>query len=194
MRDYIKLTGILFIICAIAAASLGYTNAVTYDRIQEQMVIAGNEAKKAVLPGAETFEELEDSTFSKIKSNEKYNYISDIYIAKAGGNIIGYAVKATPKGYGGSMDVIVGVAADGSILGVRVGNNSETPGLGKKAETPKFQEQFNGKTWDNGINVIKSGTPKDNEIAAISGATVTSGAVTAGVNQALEVAKELSGK
>ncbi len=194
MRDYIKLTGILFIICAVAAASLGYTNAITYDKIQEQLVIAGNEAKKAVLPGADTFEEIEDSAFSAIQSNSKYNYIEEIYAAKAGGNIIGYTVKAVPKGYGGSMDIIVGVDIDGSLQGVRVGNNSETPGLGKKAETPKFQEQYIGKTWEGSIDVIKNGTPKDNEIAAISGATVTSGAVTDGVNQALQAVKELLGK
>lgn len=194
MRDYIRLAGILLIVCAVAAASLGYTNAVTYDRIQEQQVIAGNEARKAVLPDAEAFERLDDSTLSTIRSNAKYSFVTEVYIAKAGENIVGYAVKAVPKGYGGNIDVVVGVTADGSVQGIRVGNNSETPGLGKNAETPKFQDQFIRKTWDSAINVIKSGTPKDNQIAAISGATITSGAVTAGVNQALEVAKELSGK
>ena len=194
MRDYIKLAGILFLVCAIAAVLLGYTNEITYDKIQEQLVISSNEARKAVLPGADAFEQLDDSTFSTIKANAKYNLVTEVYTAKSGGNIIGYAVKAAPKGYGGAVDVVVGVTADGNIQGVKVGNNNETPGLGKNAATPKFQEQFNGKVWDNPINVIKSGTPKDNEIAAISGATITSKAVTSGVNQALEVAKELSNK
>lgn len=194
MRDYIRLAGILFLVCAVAAAALGFTNSATYDKIQEQQVIANNEAKKAVLPDAEEFEKLDDSAFSEIKSNAKYNFITEIYEAKAGGNIVGYAVQAAPKGYGGIVNIVVGIAADGSIQGVKVGNNSETPGLGKKSETPKFQDQFSGKTWESAINVIKNGTPNDNEIAAISGATITSKAVTAGVNQALEAAKELSGK
>lgn len=194
MRDYIRLAGILFLVCAVAAAALGFTNSATYDKIQEQQVIANNEAKKAVLPDAEEFEKLDDSAFSAIKSNAEYNFITEIYEAKAGGNIVGYAVQAAPKGYGGIVNIVVGITADGTIKGIRVGNNSETPGLGKKSETPKFQDQFSGKTWESAINVIKNGTPKDNEIAAISGATITSKAVTAGVNQALEAAKELSGK
>lgn len=194
MRDYIRLAGVLLIVCAIAAALLGYTNEITYDKIQEQLVKASDEARKAVLPGADSFEKLDDSTFSTIESNAKYNFITEIYTAKAGGNIAGYAVKVAPKGYGGAVDVVIGVTADGTIQGIRVGNNNETPGLGKNAATPKFQEQFNGKVWGNPINVIKSGTPKDNEIAALSGATITSRAVTDGVNQALEAAKELSGK
>lgn len=194
MRDYIRLAGILFLVCAIAAAALGFTNAVTYERIQEQLVIANNEARKAVLPNAEVFEELDDSTFSSMVSNGKYDFVTEICIAKAGGNVIGYAVKTTPKGYGGMVDVVVGITTDGTLQGIKVGNNNETPGLGKNAATPKFQDQFRGKTWTNPINVIKSGAPKDNEIAAISGATITSRAVTTGVNQALEAAKELSGK
>ncbi|HWR62526.1 MAG TPA: RnfABCDGE type electron transport complex subunit G [Clostridia bacterium] len=194
MRDYIRLAGILFIVCAVAAAALGFTNAATFDKIQEQQAIANDEAKKAVFPDAEAFEKLDDSVYSTIASNEKYNLIKEIYEAKVGGNTAGYTVTAAPKGYGGSVDVVVGITSDGNLLGIKVGNNTETPGLGKKAETPKFQEQFNGKTWVSPINVIKSGTPKDNEIAAIAGATITSRAVAEGVNQALAVAKELSGK
>lgn len=193
MRDYIKLAGVLLLVCAVAAALLGYTNEITHDKIQEQLAIANDEARKAVLPEADTFEQLDESTFSAIKANEKYNYIEEIFTAKAGGSIIGYAIKATPKGYGGAVEVVVGVTADGVVQGVKVGNNNETPGLGKNAATPKFQEQFGGKNWGSPINVIKSGTPKDNEIAAISGATITSRAVADGVNQALGAAKELSG-
>jgi electron transport complex protein RnfG len=188
------LAGVLLLVCAVAAASLGYTNAVTYDKIQEQAVIANDEARKAVLPGVDAFEKMDDDTFSALKSNEKYSNITEIYTAKAAGIVAGYTIKVTPKGYGGAIDVVVGITADGSLQGIKVGNNSETPGLGKNAATPKFQDQFVGKTWNSAINVIKNGTPKDNEIAAISGATITSRAVTAGVNQALEAAKELSGK
>jgi len=194
VRDYIRLAGVLLLVCAIAAAGLGYTNAVTYEKIQEQLVIASDEARKTVLPGADAFEKLDDSTFSALKSNDKYKFVTEIYTAKAGGSIIGYAVKVAPKGYAGAIDVVVGVTADGSVQGIKVGNNNETPGLGKNAATPKFQDQFGGKTWGNPINVIKSGTPKDNEIAALAGATITSRAIADGVNQALEAAKELSGK
>ena len=194
MSDYIRLAGILLLVCVVMAASLGYTNAITYDRIQEQIIKANDEARKEVLPDADAFEILDDNAFSEIKSNGKYNFVTEIYTAKAGGNVVGYAVKAVPKGFGGTIDVVVGIGTDGIIQGIKVGNNTETPGLGKNSATPKFQNQFKGKAWDNTINVIKSGTPKDNEIAAVSGATITSRAVTDGVNQALEAAKKLSGK
>ncbi|HQE67593.1 MAG TPA: FMN-binding protein, partial [Bacillota bacterium] len=139
MRDYIKLAGILLLVCAVMAASLGYTNAITYDRIQEQIIKANDEARKEVLPEADAFEILDDSVFSEIKSNGKYNYVTEIYIAKAGGNVVGYAVKAVPKGFGGTIDVVVGIGTDGIIQGIKVGNNTETPGLGKNSATPKFQ-------------------------------------------------------
>jgi electron transport complex protein RnfG len=188
------LAGVLLIVCAIAAALLGYTNEITAEKIQEQLIKASDEARKAVLADADEFEQVDDSTFSKIKSNEKYNLVTEIYTAKTGGNIMGYAIKVAPKGYGGAVEIVVGVTTDGTLQGIKVGSNNETPGLGKNAATPKFQEQFSGKSWDNPINVIKSGTPKDNEISALSGATITSRAVTIGVNQALEAAMELSGK
>ncbi|KUO69151.1 MAG: hypothetical protein APF77_23480 [Clostridia bacterium BRH_c25] len=194
MRDYIKLAGVLLLVCAFAAALLGYTNEITYGRIEEQLIKASDEARKAVLTDADAFEQLDDSTFSTIKSNAKYDLVTEVYVAKSGGNVIGYAVKVIPKGYGGAVEVVAGITTDGTLQGIKVGNNIETPGLGKNAATPKFQDQFSGKVWGNPINVIKSGTPKDNEIAALSGATITSRAVTSGVNQALEAAKELSGK
>ena len=194
MRDYIKLAGVLLLVCAFAAALLGYTNEITYGRIEEQLIKASDEARKAVLTDADAFEQLDGSTFSTIKSNAKYDLVTEVYVAKSGGSVIGYAVKVIPKGYGGAVEVVAGITTDGTLQGIKVGNNIETPGLGKNAATPKFQDQFSGKVWGNPINVIKSGTPKDNEIAALSGATITSRAVTSGVNQALEAAKELSGK
>lgn len=192
MRDYIRLAGVLLIVCAIAAALLGYTNEVTYDKIQEQLVKASDEARKEVLPDADTFEKLDDAAFASIGS--KHNFVKEVYIAKKGSDITGYAVKVAPKGYGGAVSVVVGITTDGTIQGIKVGDHTETPGLGANATKPAFQGQFAGKTWENPLSVIKSGTPKDNEIAALSGATITSRAVTNGVNQALDAAKELSGK
>lgn len=194
MRDYVKLAGVLFIICAIAAAALGFTNDVTYLKIEEQIVKANTEARKQVLSTADEFVLLDEAAMANIKSNPDYSIVKEVYQAKAGGNLIGHTVAVTPKGYAGSIEIIVGVDANGAVQGIKVGSNTETPGLGKNAEKPAFSNQYNGKTWDNAISVIKSGTPKENEISAIAGSTITSKAVTAGVNKAMAVAKELSGK
>ena len=194
MRDYIRLTGVLLIVCVIAAALLGATNYITVDKIAEQAVKANDEARRSVLSQAEDFEKIEEDEIADILSKAEYDSIREVYEAKAGGNVVGYAIKTSPKGYGGEIEVMVGVEIEGKVSGIKIGNNSETPGLGKNATAPKFQDQFKMKNWNDGIKVIKNGTPKDNEIVAIAGATITSSAVTKGVNQALSLAKELSGK
>lgn len=194
MRDYIRLTGVLLIICAIAAVLLGLTNEVTFEKIAEQIEKANNEARQIVLPTADEFIKLDAEVLSAIKANPDNSIVRDVYEAKAGGSLIGYTVMVAPKGYSGAIEMIVGVDLNGIVQGVKVGTNNETPGLGKNAEKPAFSNQYKNKTWDNLVNVIKNGTPKENEIVAIAGSTITSKGVTDGVNMAMTVAKELSSK
>jgi electron transport complex protein RnfG len=99
------------------------------------------------------------------------------------GNHVGYVIKTLPGGYGGPLEVIVGITLDGTINGVRVGNHQETPGLGAKAKTVEFYGQYDGLSVGSPVEVIKVDvTSGNNEIKAISGATITSVAVTNGVN------------
>lgn len=193
MRDYIRLTGVLLIICVIAAGVLGVTNAVTSDKIAEQAVLANDNARREVLGEATEFNKIEGDKIDEILAKQDYDVIDEVFEAKAGGQIVGYTIKTIPKGYGGTVEIIIGINKEGKLSGIKVGNNTETPGLGKNAATPKFQNQFKDKDWDKNVQVIKNGTPKDNEILSIAGATITSNAVTKGVNQALKLAKELSG-
>lgn len=193
MRDYIRLTGVLLAVCIVAAIVLGATNYITVDKIAEQIAIANDQARRNVLSQAEEFIMLEGQEISELLAKTEYDSVREVYEAKAGGNIVGYAIKTSPKGYGGEIEVMVGVDVEGKVTGINVGNNTETPGLGQNATKPEFQAQYVGKNWNDGVNVIKNGTPKDNEIVAIAGATITSSAVTNGVNQALKLAKELSG-
>ena len=83
--------------------------------------------------------------------------------------------------------VISGINMDGTIAGAVIGSMTETPGLGAKAQDQPFISQYNGKSIDNEIIVSKSSTGAENEIVAISGATITSQAVTDGINLAVEV-------
>lgn len=194
MRDYIRLTGVLLIICAIAAIFLGLTNEITYEKIAEQIEKANNEARQLVLPTADEFTKLDEAALTTIKANPDYSIVRDVYEAKTGGSLTGYTVMIAPKGYSGAIEMIVGVDANGTVQGIKIGTNNETPGLGKNAEKPAFSEQYKNKTWDSLINVIKNGTPKENEIVAIAGSTITSRGVTEGVNKAMAIAKELSSK
>ena len=100
----------------------------------------------------------------------------------------GWCVNVTPSGYGGAIDMMVGVTIDYKVSGVKVISNSESAGLGAKCTDDAFRKQFKGK--GDTVKVIKNGTPKDDEIVAITGATITSKAVTSGVADAVAVVKD----
>ena len=110
------------------------------------------------------------------------------------GQVIGYTIKTSSKGYGGAIELMVGISKDSKITGVEIGNHSETPGLGSKATEPMFKNQYVDKDVSNSLLVVKGSANNDNEISAISGATITSNGVTSGVNAAMKIYNEkLSG-
>lgn len=98
------------------------------------------------------------------------------------------AIQVAPKGYGGAINMVVGVSDAGEVTGVAIISMSETPGLGSKANDDSFLNQFIGKRA--GVSIGKG----SNNVDAITGATVTSRAVTAGVSEALDTyAEKLTG-
>ncbi|HOB19411.1 MAG TPA: RnfABCDGE type electron transport complex subunit G [Candidatus Atribacteria bacterium] len=177
MHDMLKLGFRLFIITVIATFALALTNMLTAEPIQEQIRIAEDEARKAVLSNAESFEAVKTS--SEEDASGGYPYIMEVYKGIAGNEVTGYTIKVANRGYGGKLIIIAGVNSDGNIEGVRLIQHSETPGLGAKAEQPDFMDQFSAKSA-NGQLVLKE------DISAISGATITSRAVTNAVNAALD--------
>ena len=112
----------------------------------------------------------------------------------ASGNELGYVMTLIgTEGYGGEIKMSVGVDASGAITGLEVLSMSETAGLGAKCTSEEFRGQFVGINADE-ITVVKGEAGGDNEIAAISGATVTSNAVTKAVNAGLSFLKAYAGK
>lgn len=184
MQEVVKLGLILLIITAIAASVLGWTNEITKEPIANQILQANIAARQSVLPEAKDFEELPKDQF------QGYNNVLEVYKGIKDGQVVGYTIKTNPSGYGGPIEVMIGITAQGIISGVSVGNHTETPGLGAKAAEDAFKSQYNGKKAQGQLQVIKSGTPKENEIMAISGATITSKAVTSGVNAAMQLFHE----
>ena len=172
-KDMFKLGLNLLIISAVAALLLALTNSVTASTIAQRNEQANAEARKLVLESAQDFEQVK---------------VSEIYEAKdASGNTVGYTLKVLPSGYGGTIELMVGIdSAKGQVSGINVVSNSETAGLGAKATNPEFSDQYKGKPLEE-LSVLKNGTPGDTEIKAISGATITSTAVTNGVDAAIEV-------
>lgn len=185
MKDILKLGVTLFAICAVEALVLGVTNNITAPVIEERNIQASNEARKIVLSEADEFKEL-DGMNSDI--------VLEVYEGIKDGQVIGYTIKTSSKGYGGAIELMVGISKDGKITGVEIGNHSETPGLGSKATEPMFKNQYVDKDVLNSLLVVKGSTNNDNEISAISGATITSNGVTNGVNAAMKIYNEkLSG-
>ena len=183
-KDMFKLGLNLLIISAVAALLLAFTNNVTADTIAKRNEQANAEARKLVLESAQDFEEVKDVKTDNSKGVE----VSEIYEAKdASGNTVGYTLKVLPSGYGGTIELMVGIdSANGQVSGINIVSNSETAGLGAKATDPEFSDQYKGKPLEE-LSVLKNGTPGDTEIKAISGATITSTAVTNGVDAAIEV-------
>ncbi|ETI95664.1 MAG: hypothetical protein Q606_CBAC00160G0004 [Intestinibacter bartlettii DORA_8_9] len=183
-KDMFKLGLNLLIISAVAALLLALTNSVTASTIAQRNEQANAEARKLVLESAQDFEQVKDVKTDNSKGVE----VSEIYEAKdASGNTVGYTLKVLPSGYGGTIELMVGIdSAKGQVSGINVVSNSETAGLGAKATDPEFSDQYKGKPLEE-LSVLKNGTPGDTEIKAISGATITSTAVTNGVDAAIEV-------
>ncbi len=179
MREIVKVTLRLLVIMVIAGLCLGATYTVTKDPIANQELARKEAARKAVLPSAESFEEVALENSGDIA--ECYRGIA------ADGSACGYAFSVTAKGFGGDVALTVGLD-QGKITGVRIGTHSETPGLGAKAAQEDFYGQFTGKSG--ALTVNKNGATNDSEISAITAATVTSNAVTNAVNQVLAYAAE----
>lgn len=175
----VKTASILLAIGFLCTLLLAVCNYVTKDTIAEISEKAQQTAMAETLPEALSFEE-------KQYSSEDETVVA-VYEGKAGDKTVGYCVKAEPLGYGGVISMMVGVKTDGTVNGVKIVSMSETPGLGAKAKEATFTEAYKGKR--SGVKVIKSGKPAENEISAISGATITSKAVTEGVNSAVAVAE-----
>lgn len=179
VKEVIKVSAILFAITAIAAAILAGVNGITAPKILENEMIAQVEAMQKVLPDTDNFEKLDFVP-------EKTSVVTEVY--KAGE--VGMAVKVAPSGYGGKILMIVGIDNDNKVTGIEIISQSETAGLGAKCVEEDFKAQFAGKGEN--IEVVKKGAA-GNQIDAISSATVTSKAVTKGVNEAILAVKALKG-
>ncbi len=185
MREIVKLGLILFIITAIAATLLAVANNATSDLIAQVQEQESNKARQEVLPSSDSFTPLDENEFNAIVAEN--NKIKEVYVGKnSAGELVGYTLKTVASGYGGDIEIITGISAEGNVTGMKVVSHSETPGLGANSTKPEFQNQFLGKSTSSNISVVKS-APKDSEIQAISGATITSKAVTDGVNMAIDV-------
>ena len=177
----LMLVVVLGLITFVCALLLGVINGITKDKIAQNAVETRNAAMSVILPEAESFADVEVSADWTAPADKNQPTITGVYEAQAGGQTIGYCVEVNPKGFGGALTLIVGINADGTVAGAQVTAHGETPGLGAKAQSdPNWITQFAGQPADGSLAVTKDG----GTINAITGSTITSRAVTLGVNTA----------
>lgn len=190
MNKIVKNTVILTIITLVAGALLGLVYEITKEPIAVAQENAKQKAYKAVLSDAEsfeTYEEFDAEEAQKVIADAGYtDDITEVAVAEdASGKSIGYVVSVTSHdGYGGDISLSVGILNDGTVKGIETLIISETAGLGMKAKEPAFKDQFKDKQVEK-FTYTKSGEDGDDKIDALSGATITTNAVTNAVDSAL---------
>jgi electron transport complex protein RnfG len=178
MQEIIKPAVALLAITIVASALLGFVHDITEEPIEAQRVANETNAVKAVFPSTTDVEDIPyeaPATSSVIRAAE----------VKEGDEVIGYAVYASPSGYGGPVSMMVGLYTNGSIAGVQVLSHQETPGLGANAANPSFLDNFKDANFD--LMVTKKAPNDKNEIQAITSATITSTAIVKGANDARQL-------
>ena len=182
----IKNALILTIITLIAGLGLGFVYEITKNPIAQAQEKAKKEAWQAVFTDvdANAFEAQDVDAKIADKAIKSVGAKATVdEVCKAGDK--GYVITTTDKeGYGGDIQITVGITSDGTVNGISILSISETAGLGMKAKEDSFSSQFAGKQVES-FEVTKTGATSDNQIDAISGATITSRAVTGAVNVAL---------
>jgi electron transport complex protein RnfG len=166
-KNYVfRLGFVLFSITTCSALLLGLVYNVTKPTIDALRDEATRAACAAVMPADEFI-------LAELPAGSG---VDNLYLARTGGRLVGYAAEAQASGYGGPIRLIVGVDLQGFVTGVEIVEMSETPGLGTKAQEGGWLDQFIGQS---------AGLKLGQDVDAISGSTITSRAVTQGVDAAV---------
>ena len=202
MNTILKNTISITVITLVAGLALGVVQDITAGPIATQAEKSKEEAYKAVFEDASSFSEYSLDDTNQAEDLVAYlndngftaQTIDEIMVAEdASGETLGYAFTVTDsEGYGGDIQFAMGVQNDGTLNGISILSISETAGLGMKANEDSFKNQFKNKKADYFV-YSKGGASADNEINAISSATITSNAVTHGVNAAIYCVKYITG-
>ena len=180
--EFFKLSVTLFLIAGVMAFLVALVNNITAPVISLQNAQKNSAALQAVLPEADGFTSV---YYPKTAEND----VEILGVYKSNNNV-GYCVKVGPKGYGGTIEMIVGFDAVGAVTGVKIVSMSETSGIGTKIAEDNFINNFIGKT----TQVVGDKKVSDkNTVQIISGATKSSKAFINGMNVAIDIASKLAG-
>ena len=156
----------LLIISAVTALLLAGVNALTAPRIAENNELEKKNAIAAIFPSSD------DCQLTDISADS----VELVYLVLKDGDLLGYAASVSAMGFGGEIELMVGVTAEGTIKGIKVVSHSETPGLGSRVDDEGYLSQYAGLGGNLSIG---------SDVDAITGSTISSKAVLRGVNAAL---------
>lgn len=199
MNKIVKDALVLTAITLISGGLLGSVYEITKEPIAKQEELAKQEAYKTVLPKADSFKEVAMKGDAGVKIPAAAGYTAQEITSVASGldkdgNQVGFVYTiVTSEGYGGDITFTMGITSDGTVQGIEMLSISETAGLGMKAAEDDFKSQYANKKVEK-FQYTKTGAVEENEIDAISGATITTNAVTNGVNAGLTYFAEEGGK
>lgn len=162
-KEEVKPVAVLVITCMVWGALLGLIHGITEKKIEE--------AERSELY----------RTLSKIFPNAQFEEEEGHYLCLENGKVVGYAIVVEERGFGGRMEVLVGISEEGTVAGVRILTHGETPGLGSRVAEEEFLVQFIGKDLEK-IALKRDG----GEIEGVTGATISSRAVVRAVRSGLE--------
>ena len=191
---------VLIAITLVSGLLLGLVNMLTEEPIRAQKEAAVTESCKAVFPSEEGFAQVASFELTGYIPTEMLSSdlskegvtVGNVYNAiAADGSVVGYAIEVTSaEGYGGDIKLMCGITAEGILRGVSILEISETAGLGMRAESVIVPQIHNLNVAE--ITSTKTGKTSEDEIDAISGATITTKAFVNMINAALEVSNEIN--
>jgi len=182
LREMIKMVFVLAVICGFSGAVLSFTNKATQEQRENQLLkfVQGPSIQSVFANIQYDNEPINDRVVLKMGEDKEGNPVEKIvFPARKGGALVAVAYSASGSGYGGMIDVMVGMDMEGKLTGISVMTHSETPGLGARVTEAGFSEQFRGLGFDNGEIA--------GDIDGISGATISSKGVVTAVNQAAKI-------
>lgn len=191
MKNMIKDAAILLLITLAAGLALGFVYQITKEPIALAEEKAAKEAYAEVFPKAADFADAqaapEDAAWQDAWNGNGFDAVEIDNVLEAlgaDGSLLGYVLTVTShEGYGGDITFTMGISMDGTLNGISILDISETAGLGMKAESV-LKPQFSGRKVSS-FTYTKQGASSDSQIDAISGATITTNAVTNAVNGGL---------
>ena len=200
MKKIIKDILILCVITIICGGLLGYVYQITKNPIQHQLQQSKQDAYLKVMKEATSFKAYKENDIKKLSKKLKGDYgkngleIENALKAYHQKQTIGYIIQVIDHdGFGGDIEIIVGINLQKEITGVEILSIDETVGLGMNAKNEEFRNQYVGKKVDH-FQVVKNGKQNEDEVDSLSGATITSKAMTNGINGALDFYDLLKGR